>query len=348
MRLLLSFISILLISFSVCGFAKEATVPQIELLDETGVALEQVSGLTRFDNLLLFVAQKQHRLYYTDTESAMRLFTQSNASLRLSHIELEGAFPKEASWEAVAIARQGKVHHIYLSYEHIDEVDSFHKIFRGKIAREEEGLQVSFMTAFSQALAVNSNPNIKPEDRTNFGYESMIWDDKSERLLLMSELDGAPALWLDDKGVPQAMVTNKHGMRLSDMTGSDDNSCQILVSFCYKFDPVCEKRNGESKLTLAKASIVDSQFAIDDSIDISARYLDIETKDATQTGVYNAEGITFYQGQLLMVNDNIPGKGVTTALRQMALPEDWSGICGTPESSVSPLKVSSFPLKPVN
>ena len=317
---------VLIFTLFACGSTRQlsSSVDNLEIMltDGKGQGLEQVSGLTQFENYLFFVAQKHNSLFYIDTETALAAMKLGLKFLALEQLELTGQLPAEGSWEAVTIASVGGKDTVFLSYEHLggDAANSAHKVYSGEVELRGGQPTLSKFRPFSQALPIAVDTRILSEDRTNFGYEAVTWSQRHERLLLVPELTGLSALLIADEQAPNSLFTGAHGLRISDLTQLTGSQCLLGVSFCYRDDPICHKNGSESALSLAMIELHQNSIKVTDVYDISDKYLEIDSLNGTQKGVYNAEGITQASDMLFMINDNKPGVGVGTVLKTMSLP----------------------------
>jgi hypothetical protein len=53
-------------------------------------------------------------------------------------------------------------------------------------------------------------------------------------------------------------------------------------------------------------------------MDVSQHYLSLTSLDGERQGVYNAEGVAYFAGDIYVVNDNQPGNGVGSYLMRWA------------------------------
>ena len=303
---------------------------QSMLTDDGGALINQISGMTHFSDLILFIAQKENRLFYTEVRNALGALERGE-KLRLKSISLEGAFPSEASWEAITVAEIDGVSRLFLSYEHLGDdstkIGNFHKIYVANLGLRKRILHVSEVKEFSDALPVNNNKAIPVEDQTNFGYEAIEWIEQNRQLVLLPELNGLDSITLDEYGEIHHFSKIKHEFRISDMASSNGDQCLIVSSFCYKSDPVCKKSNKQSKLTLAQLRLNNNAMQIGKTVDISTAVIDMETLDGLGMDTFNAEGISIIGDDILLVNDNEPSKGVGSMLRKIKLPRNLQELC---------------------
>jgi len=302
---------------------------EIMLVSNTGQPLEQVSGLTNINGYLIFVAQKQNKLFYIDTDSALIAMRLKLKSLALKELPFTGALPEEASWEAITIAKINEQYRLFLSYEHLGhEVQgSFHKIFSSELQFKNRMPILGRLKPYSKSLPINAHLDVALAERTNFGYEAITWLASKNALLALPELEGQEALLIEEGGHAKTLGKLRHGLRISDLGEIQGERCLMAISFCYQADPVCQTNDGVSRLSLASLWVKSDHLAITDVYDISEQYLDIEALNNNSVGVYNGEGLTFDENILFMINDNKPGKGVGSVLRTLALPQPFASRC---------------------
>jgi len=306
---------------------------EVSLIDKNGNGMEQVSGMTEFGDVLIFVAQKENKLFYVDVNKALLALSLHGdvRALKLKEVVMIGGFPEEASWEAITTASIDGANYLFLSYEHLGEDEgadgNFHKIYKAKINLEEQELKVSKVTEFSKALPVNKSSAIPVEDQSNFGYEAIEWLEEKRQLVLLPELTGLNSVTLNEKGEVAHFSELTHGFRISDVASTSNEECLLVSSFCYKSDPICVKDENNSKLSLAQIRLGTNKFEVDRVEDISNVAIEMETINGNEMDTFNAEGISVIGRDILLVNDNAPSKGVPTMLRKLELPQNLLEQC---------------------
>ena len=298
-----------------CGDRKvgSSQVLNILLQNEAGENLNQLSGLTRFEQNFVFVSQKQHRLYIADIGQTVN---NGNDPLNLKPINIVGEVPVLPSWESAVIYREGQTAKVFLTHEHTGEKDQgdFHGLYYGEFQGELSALNTLTVRAIDVNLPLNQHPQIPIGDRGDFGFESLV-KLKNGNVLLVSEMDGSDALIYSETGLVSPISIDRHGLRVSDFAVTSGENCFVATSFCYKHDPVCETVPEQSTLKLASFVLKQDRLVLTSQLDLTDSYISIPTLDNNDYGLFNAEGVTVLDGKFYIVNDNQPGNGVGSYLK---------------------------------
>lgn len=312
-------IILLLISTTACSSLQ---YKELILQDEAGKMLSQVSGLGRFNDWVVVLVQDQDNLYVIRDEQLAIAYEHKKQSIQLTSIPLLVNGLKTASWEAVEFATVGNKNYIFLFHEHDYEGDS-HQIYSAEVKMDDNGFVVSELEVLGPTLPLLQNEELSLARRENYGYEAIVWDHNSERLLLLPELKTQPKFSLNLAGELKALSNANHELRASDLT-SISNQCAIATSFCYQSDSftdaLCIGNAGTPKLSLASFAILDEGLTLIDSNDHTKDLMpvgfDPEYSTSQELGrTFNAEGIVGFSNGFLLANDNKPQGKSRSVLR---------------------------------
>lgn len=308
----------------------QAADKSVLIRDNSGAAIHQISGMTKIGSMFLFISQENHKLYYVSKKHVESVFDENYEVLQLNSLPLVGELPHKPSWESIVIGLSDDQNYLFLSHEHNghDGDVQIHQIYRAALNFNEEAqtLELGVVEAFGKPLPFLQPSGKTIKESTNFGYEAMMWQSESQQLLLLPELSSGPAVYLDSAGTQKDKKISQHGFRISDAS-IINNQCAIITSFCYKNDPICEKRNKRSKLVLASIRIDENKVAIKNTVDISALHLQTDISINNTPALFNAEGIAVDNDYVYLVNDDRPGNGAFSQLKRLSLPKTLINDC---------------------
>lgn len=315
------FISLLLISTTACS---SLSYKELILNDSNGEMLSQVSGLGRFNDWVVVLVQDQNDLYVISDAQLTQAFEQKQQSIRLQPVQLNVEGLDTASWEAVEFASVDGKHFIFLFHEHDYDGDN-HQVYSAEVVLNPNSFAVSKLEKLGPALPLLQNKEISLARRENYGYEAIIWDEQTERLLLLPELKSQPKFALTLSGELIKLKAANHELRASDLT-SVPQQCAIATSFCYQSDSftdaLCTGNGGTPKLSLASFKITDAGLQLIESKDHTKDLMPVGfdpaySKSSELSRTFNAEGIVDFNGGFLLANDNKPQGKSRTVIRYL-------------------------------
>ena len=302
-----------------------ASLQYSELLvkNEKGEMLKQVSGLARFNDWIVVLVQDENAIYVAKENTLANAFYEpKSTSINLTPIKIKMDQLQTVSWEAVEFASVNGTDYIFLFHEHDFDGDN-HQVYFSEVKTQGQSFRLSKLKPLGQALPILQNEGLSLSRRENYGYEAIIWDPLTERLLLLPELKTQQKIALDLNGKQTMLEMATHELRASDVT-SVSNQCALVTSFCYQSngfsDVLCSGNNGSPKLSLASFSISKSGLTQRSSKDLTEQLMSVGyapdytgIKEGART--FNIEGIVNFQNGFLVANDNIPQSKARTVLR---------------------------------
>lgn len=311
--------TLLLITTSACSSLQYR---ELMLQDAQGTMLSQVSGLGRFNDWVVVLVQDQNDLYVISDEKLTKAIEQKQQSLRLIPVALTMDTLQTISWEAVEFATIDGQSYIFLFHEHDHDGDN-HQIYFAPVELTDNGFSVAKLQKLGPALPLLQNDEISLARRENYGYEAIVWDNRTQRLLLLPELQTQPVFALNLAGELEQLRTATHELRASDLTAVSPQ-CAIATSFCYQSetftDALCTGNDGSPKLSLASFSISDTGLLFVDSEDHTKDLMPVGfdpnySKSSELSRTFNAEGIVGFNRGFLIANDNKPQGKSRSVLR---------------------------------
>lgn len=312
-----------------CAYRVESKSPEVTesiYIDD----LRQVSSITIFRDWLIILPQKSSGFYRVKLQEVDKALRSGESLSDLEFVEFKGQLPAESSWEAISFAQSSNKWVVYLSYEHSadEEAEDDHFFYRADVVLNPgESFSLAAIERVSEALPMNPSTHLSVDEKINLGYEAIAWSDSNNQLIALGEMDGHSALRFSFKR-PQTFELPRHGLRISDMTREFGDQCYIVSSFCWRGDPkLCDKNNGESRVSLNLLQSKNGVFEFVAQKDISSTDLIAPALDSDKSGEFNLEGLALDKKQLYMVNDDYPGTAVGTLLKRVELPKAWQKLC---------------------
>lgn len=226
------------------------------------------------------------------------------------------------SWEAIEFAQVDGKHYAFFFHEHDFDGDN-HQIYFTQVNKHSKGFSLERLAKLGPALPLLQNEAISLARRENYGYEAILWDSTTEKLLLLPELKTQPKFMLDISGKLTKLDNANHELRASDLTNIS-KQCAIATSFCYQSesfsDALCQGNNGSPKLSLATFMKSEGNLTHIESKDFTAELMPVGfdpsySKSKKLGRTFNAEGIVPFQNGLLLANDNKPQGKSRSVLR---------------------------------
>lgn len=319
----LIYVFALLFSFRLFS-AELEVMHELELQNESGEMLTQVSGLAQFDKWILVLPQDQDLLYYISKPALHAAIKAGETKLKLRSAKLKGS-GVGASWEAVELAGLENGFQLFLSHEY-DEENDHHQLFTARITSHSNQIEVSKLKKFGDNLPLLTNELVPKARRYNYGYEAMAWESMSRQLVLIPELFSQEKIALSLTGEYKALGQSRHSLRASDMT-TVGKQCGLVVSNCFastKFtDALCHSNNNTPKLTFSTFKLLPDSVTQTDEFEVTDELAKVDYQDkykpSTSLDYYNLEGVVGFDKGFLLVNDNIPVNKAKTALRYVEL-----------------------------
>jgi hypothetical protein len=319
----LIYVFVLLFSFRLFS-AELEVVHELELQNESGEMLTQVSGLAQFDKWIIVLPQDQDLLYYISKSALNAKIKAGQNKLKLRATKLKGS-GVGASWEAVEFVKVDNGFHIFLSHEH-DAENDHHQLFTAKVSSNPTNIKVSKLKKFGINLPLLTNEDVPKRRRYNYGYEAMVWDSINKQLVLLPELKSQDKVAISLGGQQRNLGQSKHLLRASDMTAIG-KQCALVVSNCFastKFtDALCRSNNNTPKLTFSTFKLLPDSITQTDELEVTDVLEKVEYQDRFKPSgsfdYYNLEGVVEFDKGFLLVNDNIPVNKAKTVLRYVQL-----------------------------
>lgn len=311
--------TLLIISTAACS---SSPYKELLLQDEKGKMLSQVSGLGKFSDWVVVLVQDQDDLYVIRSDQLASAYEQKQESIRLTPVTLNIEGLQSASWEAVEFAKVNGKNYVFLFHEHDYEGDN-HQIYSAEVNLGPDGFNIAQLKKLGPTLPLLQNKDLSLDRRENYGYEAIVWDINSQRLLLLPELKTQPKYALSLSGELLPLMSASHNLRASDLT-SISNQCAIATSFCYQSDSfsdaLCTGNGGSPKLSLATFAISADGLSLvetqDHTKDLMPVGFDPNYSTSSSLGrTFNIEGIVGFDNGFLIANDNKPQGKSRSVLR---------------------------------
>jgi len=286
-----------------------SSAQDLQLKTINNKSLPEISGLAKMADKLVLLPQREMALYVMSLDDVLSAMENEKKAAIVQRVPITGDSPdfkKGSGWEAIAIDSKADPVKVFLSHE---DNNGSHSIYEATIT--------SSMHPFAD-IQIRQRVKLTPVKDDGFAYESLVVEEK--KLIAIPELSVDKineVLIASDSHVNEIPLLSSTRYRLSaaKMLPKTDSNI-IATSFCYTGDfskgkcDLKDKNTSEGHLVCLKRkqNLIEAMDKIK---------LPLKVDGVNDKAEYNVEGIVFFKEGILLINDNNPGKAVTT-LRYLA------------------------------